>query len=92
MSDAENLDDVRNIWLILNGVLILYGLILFCYSKFIKNKDTLHYVIHIINNIFFQIQKSIGNDTKGMFKRPEDSINISINKNIIEDDKKDPLI
>ena len=42
-----SLEDVRNVWLILNSILILYALILFCYGKYFKRKDSLSYVIHI---------------------------------------------
>ena len=42
----DDLDTVRNVWLILNSILILYALILFCYGKYFKRKDSLSYVIH----------------------------------------------
>ena len=45
-SSDENLDTVRNVWLILNVILIVYALILFCYGKYFKHKDSLSYVIH----------------------------------------------
>ena len=51
MGDEENnvdLEDVRNVWIILNIVLIFYALILFCYAKYFKHKDSLSLVIHII--------------------------------------------
>ena len=53
MSDGNNggnddLDTIRNVWLGLNSVLIIYALILFCYGKYFKHKDSLSYVIHII--------------------------------------------
>ena len=51
MGDEGNnvdLEDVRNVWIILNIVLIFYALILFCYAKYFKHKDSLSLVIHII--------------------------------------------
>ena len=41
---GEDLKSVRNVWIILNGILLLYALILFCYGKYFKNKDSLAYV------------------------------------------------
>ena len=46
--DNNDLDTVRNIWIILNAVLVFYALILFCYGKYFKHKDSLSYVIHIL--------------------------------------------
>ena len=48
MSDENDLDTVRNVWIILNVVLIFYALILFCYGKYFKHKDSLSLVIYII--------------------------------------------
>ena len=47
----NELDTIRNVWIILNAVLVFYALILFFYGKFIKQKDSLSYVNHIIYNI-----------------------------------------
>ena len=44
----SDLDTIRNVWLGLNSVLIIYALILFCYGKYFKHKDSLSYVIHYI--------------------------------------------
>ena len=46
--NGSDLDTIRNVWLGLNSVLIIYALILFCYGKYFKHKDSLSYVIHII--------------------------------------------
>ena len=94
MADEEiNLDTVRNVWIILNIVLIFYALILFCYGKYFKHKDSLSLVIHIIfKYIILFIQKSITKDNK-VFSRPDDTIHINDNKNSLEiDDKKINLI
>ncbi len=49
MGDKDNdddLDSVKNVWIILNIVLVVYALILFIYGKFFKHKDSLSLVIH----------------------------------------------
>ncbi len=48
---STELDPIRKVWIILNAVLVFYALILFFYGKFIKQKDSLSYVNHIIYNI-----------------------------------------
>ena len=45
-NDDDNLDTVKNVWIILNIVLVVYALILFCYGKYFKHKDSLSLVIH----------------------------------------------
>ena len=49
---SDDLDDVKNLWIILNSILVLYALILFIYGKYCRHKDTLSYVSHIYFNIF----------------------------------------
>ena len=49
MGDKDNdddLDSVKNVWIILNIVLVVYALILFIYGKYFKQKDSLSLVIH----------------------------------------------
>ena len=48
---SDELKPIMKVWIILNAVLVFYALILFFYGKFIKQKDSLSYVIHIIYNI-----------------------------------------
>ena len=43
---SEDLETVKKVWIILNAVLVFYALILFCYGKYFKQKDSLSYVIH----------------------------------------------
>ena len=45
---SDDLDGVKNLWIILNSILVLYAIILFIYGKYFKHKDTLSYVIHIL--------------------------------------------
>ena len=54
-TNEDGLDTVKNVWIILNVVLVVYALILFCYGKYFKNKDSLSYVIHIHFYIIFII-------------------------------------
>ena len=51
--ENDNLAPVKTLWLILNGILVLYSFFLFCYGKYFKHKDSLSYVINYIYNIFF---------------------------------------
>lgn len=46
-NNDDGLDKIRNLWLILNSVLVFYALILFCYGKIFKNKDSLSLVSDI---------------------------------------------
>ena len=50
-NDDDGLDTVRNIWIILNLVLVFYALILFCYGRIFKHKDSLSLVIYKLFNI-----------------------------------------
>ena len=45
-NNDDNLDTVKNVWIILNIVLVVYALILFCYGKYFKHKDSLSLVIY----------------------------------------------
>ena len=45
---SDDLDEVKNLWIILNSILVLYAIILFIYGKYFKHKDTLSYVIYIL--------------------------------------------
>ena len=45
---SDDLDDVKNLWIILNSILVLYAILLFIYGKYFKHKDSLSLVIHII--------------------------------------------
>ena len=51
MGDSDDdFKTIRNVWVILNSLLIFYALVLFCYRKIFKNKDSLSLV-----NIFIFI-------------------------------------
>ena len=43
-----DLDNVRNVWIGLNIALIVYAILLFCYGKYFKQRNSLSYVIPII--------------------------------------------
>ena len=35
---SDDLDEVKNLWIILNSILVLYAIILFIYGKYFKHK------------------------------------------------------
>ena len=43
---SDDLGDVKNLWIILNSLLVLYAIILFIYGKYFRHKDSLSLVIH----------------------------------------------
>ena len=43
---SDDLDDVKNLWIVLNSILVLYAIILFIYGRYFKHKDSLSIVIH----------------------------------------------
>ena len=43
---SDDLGDVKNLWIILNSLLVLYAIILFIYGKYCRHKDYLSLVIH----------------------------------------------
>ena len=45
---SDDLDDVKNLWIILNSILVLYAILLFIYGKYFKHKDSLSLVINLI--------------------------------------------
>jgi hypothetical protein len=47
---SDDLDDVKNLWIILNAVLVVYAIGLFIYGKYFRHKDSLSLVIHIFFN------------------------------------------
>ena len=85
---SDDLDGIKNLWIILNSILVLYAIILLIYGKYFRNKDSLSIVTHNFLNIF--IQKNIAVDNKGTFGRADDSIRNIENKEL--DDKKINLI
>ena len=56
---TDNLDTVKNVWIILNSILVVYALILFCYGKYFRHKDSLSYVIHNLYNIYFYFYRKV---------------------------------
>ena len=48
-SDDDGFKTIRNVWIILNTMLVSYALFLLCYRKIFKQKDPLSLVI---NNLF----------------------------------------
>ena len=85
-------DDIftpKNIWFILNIILILYGLILFFIGKFTGRKNTLSFVnlFYIIKILI--IQKNILEQNTINIGRPEESIRVTEikNNNSLNDDK-----
>ena len=91
---GDELNSVRVLWIVLNAILIVYAIFLFVYGKYFRHKDSLSYVIYKIYNIFFYfVQKSITEDNRGIFSRPDDSLRINENKSNLDiDDKKEHLI
>ena len=51
MSD-EDLGGVKNLWIILNVILVIYAIVLFIYGKYFRHKDSLSLVIHNFLIIF----------------------------------------
>jgi hypothetical protein len=45
---SDDLDGVKNLWIILNSILVVYAIALFIYGKYCKHKDSLSLVINII--------------------------------------------
>ena len=45
---SDDLDDVKNLWIILNSILVLYAILLFIYGKYFKHIDSLSLVINLI--------------------------------------------
>ena len=82
---SDDLDGIKNLWIILNSILVLYAIILLIYGKYFRNKDSLSIVTH---NLLIFIQKHITEDNKDVFGRAEDSIRD--NKEL--DDKKINLL
>ena len=50
---SDDLDDVKNLWIILNSILVLYAIILFIYGKYFRHKVALSYVSFLYNFILF---------------------------------------
>lgn len=52
---SDDLDDVKNLWIVLNSILVLYAIILFIYGRYFKHKDSLSIVIHsfLIYSFFY---------------------------------------
>ena len=87
---ADDYFSPKNIWFILNVILILYGLILFFIGKFTGRKNTLTFVnlFYIINILI--IQKNILEQNTINIGRPEESIRVTEiknNNNSLNDDK-----
>ena len=93
----DQLFSVQYVWIFLNLVLILYGLIMFFYGRFCshKNKNPILFVIIIIYNfiIILFIQKK-NDENKLIIEATDESIRITDakNSNIIDDDKHIQLI
>jgi hypothetical protein len=51
---SDDLDSVKNLWIILNAILVVYAIALFIYGKYFRHKDSLSLVINNIL-IFFLI-------------------------------------
>ena len=75
-------EEIRPLWFILDGIILLYAVFLFIYGKFFRHKDS----ILLVRLIFILLlQKNYPEDNKGIF-RTEDSIRVPINKD--NDDSK----
>ena len=49
---SDDLDGIKNLWIILNSILVLYAIILLIYGKYFRNKDSLSIVTHNFLIIF----------------------------------------
>ena len=52
---SDELDSVKNLWIILNAILVAYAISLFIYGKYFRHKDSLSLVINNILIFFFFI-------------------------------------
>ena len=84
----------KNVWIVLNIILILYSLILFCYGKYSGRKHSLLFVIYnFYNYICYYFQRDIAEGNGRILGRPDESIRITdIKNNNLDDDKNINLI
>ena len=51
---SDDLDSIKNLWIILNSFLVLYAIILVIYGKYCRNKESLSIVSH--NLLIFYLE------------------------------------
>jgi len=51
---SDELDSIKNLWIILNSFLVLYAIILVIYGKYCRNKESLSIVTH--NLLIFYLE------------------------------------